>query len=93
MTDETDESTAEATPSEEPAEPETSGEPTAESTDADVTKRRIRTLAIFFLGVGVYAAVGAGLDAGALLAENLTTYFVSGLVLLAVGVVLLALAR
>lgn len=59
----------------------------------DTTKRRIRTLAIFFLGIGVYAAVGAGLETAALLAENLTTYFVSGGVILAIGLVLLALAR
>jgi hypothetical protein len=59
----------------------------------DPTKRRIWTLAIFFIGIGVYAAVGAGLDAATLLLDNLTTYFVSGGIVLAIGLVLLALAR
>jgi hypothetical protein len=66
----------------------------AESDDGtDVTKRRIRTLAIFFVGIGVYAAVGAGLDSAALLLDNLTTYFVSGGIVLAIGLLLLVLAR
>lgn len=65
----------------------------SDSDDSEQTKRRIRTLAIFFLGIGVYALVGAGLDFSSLLIENLTTYFVSGGVVLAVGLVLLVLAR
>jgi len=59
----------------------------------DTTKRRIRTLAIFFLGIGVYASVGAGLDSAQLFLENLTTYFVSGGVIFAIGLLLLVLAR
>ena len=59
----------------------------------DSTKRRIRTLAIFFIGIGVYASVGAGLDAAQLFLENLTTYFVSGGVIFAIGLLLLVLAR
>ena len=59
----------------------------------DVTKHRIRTLAIFFIGIGVYASVGAGLDAAQLFLENLTTYFVSGGVIFAIGLLLLVLAR
>jgi hypothetical protein len=74
-------------------------ETTSKSTESkggesdDVTKRRIRTLAIFFLGIGVYASVGAGLDAAQLFLDNLTTYFVSGGVIFAIGLLLLVLAR
>lgn len=66
---------------------------TSVSGGSDVTRRRIRTLAIFFLGIGVYAAVGAGLDTAQLLLDNLTTYFVSGGIVLAIGLLLLLLAR
>lgn len=67
---------------------------TGSATRADETaRRRIRTMAIFFIGIGVYASVGAGLDSASLLIENLTTYFVSGGVVFAIGVVLLLLAR
>lgn len=62
-------------------------------TRTDRRTRRIRTLSIFFLGIGSYAVVGAGLDAASLLLDNLTTYFVSGGVVLAVGVLLLMLTR
>lgn len=65
----------------------------AEPSDADPTRTRIRVLAIFLLGIGVYALIGTGLDAGGLLLNNLTTYFVSGGVVLAIGLLLLVLAR
>lgn len=66
---------------------------TGSSGGTDVTKRRIRTLAIFFVGIGVYAVVGAGLDTAQLLLDNLTTYFVSGGIVLGIGLLLLVLAR
>ena len=77
----------------EPADTDSERPPASTGGSDDRTRRRIRTLAIFFLGIGVYAVVGAGLDQAALLLDNLTTYFVSGLVVLVVGFVLLALAR
>ncbi|MUV90777.1 hypothetical protein GJ629_13440 [Halapricum sp. CBA1109] len=79
MVEETDDETAEDAPS--------------DGVTSDTTTRRIRTLAIFFLGVGVYAIVGAGLDQSALLLDNLTTYFVSGIVVFGIGLLLSVLTR
>jgi hypothetical protein len=52
------------------------------------TVARVRTLSVFFVGVGVFAAVGFALGQAGLFAANQLTYYAVGVVVGAVGLLL-----
>lgn len=81
--------------------PETStGEPSTSTMEATTSEEKIRavvsrvlSLSVFFVGVGVFAAVGLAMHQTALLAEYQLTYFAVGVVVGVVGLLLRLLAR
>lgn len=74
--------------------PDAESEPSIPTTgEAHPVANRVRTLSIFFLGVGVFAAAGVAMTRSDLLATYRTTYFVVGVVVGAVGVLLQLVAR
>lgn len=54
---------------------------------------RVLSLSIFFVGIGVFAAVGFALNRMSLFAEYQLTYFAVGVVVGVVGILLWILAR
>lgn len=80
--------------------PETStGEPPTSTEEATTTEdvrsvvSRVLSLAIFFVGIGVFAAVGLAMSRSAAFAEYQVTYFTVGVVVGVVGFLLWILAR
>lgn len=57
------------------------------------TIRRVRNLAIFFLGAGVYAGAGWGMEYAEEFAANSTTYFAVGVAIGAIGLVLFLISK
>jgi|GEM_PF-6202622 len=52
------------------------------------TIRRVRNLAIFFVGIGVFAAAGFGLEYAGEFTANMTTYFSVGSAIGVIGLLL-----
>lgn len=59
----------------------------------EATVARVRTLSVFFVGIGVFAAVGFSLEQIGLFAANQMTYYAVGVVVGAVGLLLWLLTR
>lgn len=57
------------------------------------TVARVRTLSVFFVGVGVFAAIGFALRQAALFQANQMTYYAVGVVVGVVGLLLWLLTR
>lgn len=57
------------------------------------TVARVRTLSVFFVGVGVFAAAGFALRQAALFQANQMTYYAVGVVVGVVGLLLWLLTR
>lgn len=63
-------------------------EDTDDSAVGEKTIRRVRNLAIFFIGIGVFAAAGFGLEYSEQFIENSTTYFSVGSAIGVIGILL-----
>ena len=81
--------------------PETStGEPSTSTKNTTTSEEKIRaivsrvlSLSIFFVGVGVFAAIGLAMNQATLFAEYQLTYFAVGVVVGVVGILLWLMAR